>query len=114
MFGDVSHVGNQVQYRTLKLPVPRCGKCKSAHKVRGVMKWLFTALGGLIGLGGCESGAFLITVPLGAGVGYGIGWILGRLFTIGFKPESFGNQFPMVKKGELEGWAVGEKPHGVQ
>ncbi len=114
MYGDVRHVGNQVQYRTLKLPVPRCGKCKSAHKVHGVMKWLFAALGGLIGLGGCESDVGLFTVPLGVGVGYGIGWILGRLFTIGFKSELFGNQFPMVKKGELEGWTVGEKPPNVQ
>jgi hypothetical protein len=109
MYGDVHRVGNQVQYRTLKLPVPRCGKCKSAHKVHSVMSWPFMVLGGIVGL----AGGFL-GMAVGAGIGYGIGWILGRLFTIGFKPESFGNQFPMVKKSELEGWTVGEKPQGVQ
>jgi hypothetical protein len=117
MYGDVRRVGDQVQYRQLAVPVPRCGKCKSAHKVHGVMSVLFAVLGGLVGLGGCIMGggfgAFLI-IAIGAGVGYGVGWVLGRLFTIGFKPESFGNQFPMVKKGELEGWAVGEKPAGVK
>jgi len=117
MYGDVHRVGNQVQYRTLKLPVPRCGKCESAHNKHRSMSLIFMALGGVVGFGGCivgNTGGEFWLIPILAGIGYVIGWILGRLFTIGFKPESFGNQFPMVKKGELEGWTVGEKPEGVQ
>lgn len=120
MYGDVRRVGDQVQYRTLALPVPRCCKCRSAHHLQGVMSGLFAALGGVAGLGGCIWGISewgllgLLPIAIGAGAGCGIGWILGRLFTIGFKPESFGKEFPMVKKGELEGWIVGEKPEGVQ
>ena len=109
MHGDVHRVGDQVQYRTLEWPVPRCGKCKSAHRVHSVMSLIFLVVGGIVGL----VGGF-IGVALGGGIGYGIGWLLGRLFTIGFKPESFGNQFPLVKKAELEGWVLGEKPQGVK
>jgi len=104
--------------------VPRCARCKSAHKDESTFKTLGGVVGvliGLVGFGGCialideDSSGFLIfgiCIALAFGVYYGIKAI-GRP-PKGIKSQERKSEFPEVKRRVSEGWGIGEKPPGVE
>ena len=51
---------------------------------------------------------FLLAIPIGIAIGYAV----GRL-PKGIKAKSFEKEFPVIKKWQSEGWALGDKPPEV-
>jgi len=113
--------GEQVRWQQATTEVPRCARCKSAHRRRSVFQGLgsFVAiliwLGGLVGCIGMMDedyrGALItfgICLAVGTGAFHGIRAI-GRL-SKGVKPEESKNEFPGLKRVKSEGWEIGEKP----
>jgi len=120
MHGYVERLGNQVSWRKLEVPVPRCVRCKSAHARDSVIGTIGAILGSILGTVGCFSikaytwGLFgLLPIAVGAGIGYGIGKGIGRIASSGSKPESHSHEFLTVRNAFSEGWLFGDKPSGV-
>ena len=125
MYGNVTPSGMLVKWHNFTVKVPRCGTCRAAH-ARGVD--FFTTcgavLGGLVGFGGClfnfivnevELFGCLIVISICAAIGTGIGAAIDSAFSPkGITPESTKTEFSSVKKRIAEGWALGEKPPGVE
>ena len=119
-------------YNTLKIPVPRCGRCSNIHDVRGcfvgllgfipalgITGWMIYCGPGLGGgwgywdfgdLVGCIVVAVLAGVVV-FGLGYVVGKILGRLFTPWSIPnESDLEEYPPIREMLSMGWKIGSEP----
>lgn len=116
MHGHVVRYEGQIYWQKTTVPVPRCARCKSAHKLSRTFKILGSVLGPIVGFTGCamtyDTGGggfvFLLAIPIGIGIGYAA----GRL-PKGIKADSFKKEFPIIKKWQSEGWALGDKPPEV-
>lgn len=114
----------QIQWQNLTVKIPRCSRCKSAHaRVSAFTRW-GSRVGGLAGLAGCSAivnanqdawlgGLFVlgICIAIGSGIGHAIDRAFSPKVT---RPESIKTEFPAVKTMISQGWAIGEKPPGVQ
>lgn len=110
-------------WKTLKVPVPRCRRCAGAHAARRKLIDGFTVvpvlavvvaalcayrqLDGLVGV-------MVVSVVgglLAAGLGRGLGYLLGRMVTPSEVPdEKKGREHPAVKALLAQGWKLGAKP----
>ena len=118
MHGNVEHervfLQTQVRLQYLPVIVPRCTRCKSAHKqtkawrIGGTITAFFLAI--FIGI---ASSSFWVGVAiLGAIIAVAHG-LAAATFPKGIKPESYRNESRTVKEMLSRGWKMGGKPSGV-
>lgn len=130
LYGNVS-LGNiettfsgynvEKSFNTLKVPVPRCGRCCKVHGVRMLIKGIFALVGGgtvayffLTDTNGEWLGAIcacLVAVPLAGALCYFVGWIVSRIIPPWSIPdESYLNEYPQVAQLLAYGWKIGTTP----
>ena len=114
MHGNVEHVLTQVRWQYLPVKVPRCTKCKSAHKQSKAWK-----TGGIIAafvfafvIGIASSSFWVGIMTLGIIIAAAHG-LAAATFPKGIKPESYKNEFRTVKEMLSRDWKMGGKPSGV-
>lgn len=114
MHGNVERVLTQVRWQYLPVKVPRCTRCKSAHKqtkawrIGGTITAFFLAI-----FVGIVSSSFWVGVAvLGTVIAVAHGLAAATL-PKGIKPESYKNEFRTVKEMLSRGWKMGGKPSGV-
>jgi len=118
MHGNVQRVPGllqtQVKWQYLPVIVPRCTRCRSAHKrskgwrVGGTVSAFFLAI-----VVGVMSNSFWIgLIVLGVIIAVAHGVSAGT-FPKGVKPESYKNEFRTVKEMLSKGWMIGQKPKEV-
>lgn len=113
---------NQIRWQTISIPVPRCDRCKNAHKRTNTFAGIGGVIGGLIGLGPCiattNDGYWLgglIVLVAAAFIMAGIGHIIGRIqFRKDVRGESDWKDASIIKQAQAEGWILGEKPPETQ
>ena len=93
------------RWNSIKIEVPRCKGCRTAHVLGSLFVVAGAVVGGLLGALGDVLG-FLI----GAGAGLGLGYGAYRAAFSGTKRGSAKNQFQAVKEKLEAGWHFGEKP----
>ncbi len=124
MYGNVirtpTREGARIQWQNMTVKVPRCKRCNVGHARNRSFPVVGGVLGGFVGVAGCAAaggdpgvGFWLLLI------GYGVGNAIGRLIAranrpSGIKSESAKTNFPGVKTMISQGWAIGEKPAGVQ
>jgi len=116
--------GTQVKWQQFTARVPRCSTCASAQKKTQGFRNTGLVIGALAGVMGCVSlvgqsdentGIGLLVAGAGAGVGALIGWLLGRSREPAvMSPLTTKTDFPPIQELFKRGWAIGEKPSGVQ
>jgi hypothetical protein len=127
MHGEVTRTpiyqGTNIQWLTRTIKVPRCGPCKAAHVRSGNYIGGGLALGLVAGISGCaavnsspgnEGIGFLIFLLCVIGVPCVGGMLAKKSAPSGLKPESEKTNYPLIKDLRERGWAIGEKPEGVQ
>lgn len=88
------------------IPVPRCRRCRRGHAVQGSLSFvgLVISLPFILlayKLQGGDAGIQLFSAALiVGGAGVGIGFLLGRLFTLGTKPKRHAAEYPLVTQGK--------------
>jgi hypothetical protein len=112
----------QMRWQHYTVRVPRCCRCRSAHRRREGFTLLGGVAGGIIGFGGCTAvtyatggwfvSLFLISAGMVVGGFYGSYWSQKR-FAKGVKDIAAKLQFPQVGFLKQHGWALGPKPRGV-
>lgn len=126
MVGNVVRIpiwnGVRVTWQNLTVRVPRCRVCKSAHTNASTLSGAIYTIGLLIGLGGCSVTMSVAKNAEWVGIGIFIGvlFIAGGIASVlekrnlqGIEPLSAQTQFPTVVEMIKQGWAIGEKPEGV-
>lgn len=104
----------QVRWQYLPVMVPRCTRCKSAHKqtkawrIGGTITAFFLAI--FIGI--ASSSFWVGVLVLGAIIAVAHG-LAAATFPKGVKPESYKNEFRTVKEMLSRGWKMGGKPSDV-
>jgi len=116
--------GTHVKWQQFTARVPRCTTCALAEKKTRALRNRGLVIGALAGIIGCVSlvdqsdestGLGLLVAGAGAGVGALIGWLLGHSQEpAGMSPLTAKTEFPPIQERFKLGWAVGEKPSGVQ
>jgi hypothetical protein len=118
MHGDVQHEGSRVKWRVLDVTVPRCADCKKKHSNADSLAILAFAMTAVLGFTVCGSGG-------GEGGALAFGWIaffggfavaalVAKWAKKGVKGTETAQVFPAALRLKSEGWALGEKPSGVQ
>jgi hypothetical protein len=110
----------------MKVKVPRCAGCKTAHDAAETMVWAGAGLSGIVCalvLAVVASVSAFAPVPVGVFVGWFVGFMFGinfgmaigsiRLWKAGVLRVESTAQFGPVKQMRSEGWTVGEKPAGA-
>lgn len=126
MVGNVNRIplwnGTRITWQNLTVRVPRCRVCKTAHANATTLSGAIYTIGLLIGLGGCsvtmaaaKNAEWLGIIVFGgllviAGI---IASMLEKKTLEGILPLSAQTQFPAVQDLIGQGWAIGEKPEGV-
>jgi hypothetical protein len=104
----------QVRWQYLPVTVPRCEKCKSAHKrskawrIGGTITAFVLAI--FIGI---ASGSFWVFLAILGAMIAGAHGLAAITFPKGVKPESYEKEFRTVKEMLSKGWMIGAKPKDV-
>jgi hypothetical protein len=129
MHGNVTRTpqflaGTHVKWRQFTARVPRCSACASAQQKTQTLRTTGLVIGALAGIIGCVSlvsqsdentALGLLVVGGGAGVGALTGWLRGHSQEPAtMSPLGARMAFPPIQALFKLGWAVGEKPSGVQ
>ena len=114
MHGNVEHVLTQVRWQYLPVKVPRCARCKSAHKQTKAWRigGIIAAFSLAIFIGIASSSFWVFLVVLGGTIAAAHG-LAAATFPKGTKPESYKNEFRTVKEMLSRGWKMGGRPSGV-
>ena len=114
MHGNVEHVLTQVRWQYLPVKVPRCARCKSAHKRTKAWRigGTITAFPLAIFIGAASSSFWVFLVVLGCTIAAAHG-LAAAIFPKDAKPESYKNEFRTVKEMLSQGWEMGGRPSGV-
>ena len=132
LYGDVTHVpawnGTQVKWRQATVDIPRCGYCKDIHNNSDRL-YNYFAFGCLVPLIGIP---LFLSLLVANAPGLGEYWVLllGAAIIAGLIAMVFGKMrlksdknvkpltaqfdYPRIKALKAQGWALGEKPAGVQ
>lgn len=118
MHGNVERertfAGTQVRWQYLPVIVPRCVKCKSAHKQSKAWKTGGTiaafVLAILIGIASNNFWVGVVTLGLIIAAAYGFAAVT---FPKEVKQESYKNGFRTVKEMLSRGWTIGGRPSDV-
>jgi len=114
MHGNVEHVLTQVRWQYLPVKVPRCTRCKSAHKqtkawrIGGTITAFFLAI--FIGIASSSFWVFLVVLGATIAAAHGLA---AATFPKGTRPESYKNESRTVKEMISRGWKMGGRPSGV-
>jgi hypothetical protein len=122
MYGDVQEekrfLETRVRWHNIRIPVPRCVRCKNAHSTRhsiGCGGLAFGALAGLF-MGVALQEVFhgvLVAIITFAIISF-LAYLLSvATFPPGIKTEDHKMSFPKVLEMINNGWNVGEKPSNV-